>query len=223
MVGYTLDEIVQSGLSMHALIHHTRADGAPYPEEECPMSRALHQGQGVRLEDEVLWRRDGTSFPAEYSGEPITIDGRIVGAVVTFVDITARKHSEAENQRLLIQAQQDRRRLDDTVNTVPGVVWEAWGTPDADGQRIAYVSKYVEQMLGYSVAEWLDTTQLLAQHRASRGSGARGPGGSGDGLPLGKPAAARFAGSPKTAAASGWSRIPRRSWTPQAVRWACAA
>src|SRR6185503_5769158 len=50
-----------------------------------------------------------------------------------------------------------RQRLKSIVGSVPGVVWEAWGQPDAANQRINFVSDYVEKMLGYSVEEWLST------------------------------------------------------------------
>jgi PAS domain S-box-containing protein len=57
-------------------------------------------GAAVRVEHEVLWRKDGTSFPAEYSGSPILDRGVLRGAVVTFVDITARRQQE---RRMLVQ------------------------------------------------------------------------------------------------------------------------
>ncbi len=43
------------------------------------------------------------------------------------------------------------------VASVPGVVWEAWGKPDAASQRIDFVSDHVEKMLGYTIKEWLRT------------------------------------------------------------------
>ena len=51
----------------------------------------------------------------------------------------------------------ERLRLRDMISSVPGIVWEAWGEPDADSQRINFVSDYVEKMLGYTVDEWLST------------------------------------------------------------------
>lgn len=51
----------------------------------------------------------------------------------------------------------DRRRIDDLIASVPGVVWEAWGQPDRANQRIDFVSKYIEEMLGYTTEEWLTT------------------------------------------------------------------
>ena len=84
------------GKPMHTLVHHTRLDGTPYPVHACPIYQALHRGEGVHVDDEVLWRADGSSFPAEYWSYPIRRDGRMLGAVVTFINITARKRSEEE-------------------------------------------------------------------------------------------------------------------------------
>ncbi len=103
MLGYaTLEQLL--GRNMHRLIHHSRADGSPMPAEECSICRALREGRGVHRDSEVLWRADGTSFPAEYWSHPQKVGGRVSGAVVTFVDITERKRSEemltAERQRL---------------------------------------------------------------------------------------------------------------------------
>jgi two-component system sensor histidine kinase/response regulator len=78
------------GRDMHELTHHTRADGSHYPVKECPIARAVGHGDPFHSDDELLWRADGTSFPAEYWSHPVQRDGRAVGAVVTFVDITER-------------------------------------------------------------------------------------------------------------------------------------
>jgi hypothetical protein len=51
-------------------------------------------GTDHHVTDEVLWRKDGTPFPVEYTSMPIKKDGRVVGAVVTFMDITERKEME---------------------------------------------------------------------------------------------------------------------------------
>lgn len=68
-----------------------------------------------------------------------------------------RARAEAEKLALAAQVQVQRKRLEDIVAHLPGVVWEAWGAPDAATQRIDFVSSYVETMLGYSVEEWLST------------------------------------------------------------------
>lgn len=104
MVGYAPQEVL--GLNMHALIHHTHADGRDYPEAECPIFLAFREGQACRIDSEVLWRRDGSSFAAEYSSYPILDAGEVRGAVVTFVDISTRRAAEAAMQRSRAELEQ---------------------------------------------------------------------------------------------------------------------
>ena len=68
-----------------------------------------------------------------------------------------RREAEAAKSKLGSELELNRRRIEDIVAHVPGVVWEAWGKPDARNQRIDFVSSHVEKMLGYSVEEWLST------------------------------------------------------------------
>ena len=99
LLGYTdVHELL--GRNMHQLIHHTRPDGAPYPDQECRIYRAFRQGEGVHVDDEVLWRADATCFPAEYWSYPVRRGEELVGAVVTFLDITERKQMAQELVRL---------------------------------------------------------------------------------------------------------------------------
>ncbi|MBI5590958.1 MAG: PAS domain S-box protein [Deltaproteobacteria bacterium] len=102
MLGYVETEI--TGKSAHDLIHHSHADGSPYPEKDCLMNASFTSAAINRVTDEVLWRKDRSSFPVEYSSTPIAKDGRIMGAVVSFRDITERKQMEqkiiAEGERL---------------------------------------------------------------------------------------------------------------------------
>jgi PAS domain S-box-containing protein len=82
------------GLNMHDVTHHSDARGHPYPVERCPIFNAFRQGLPCRIDSEVFWRRDGTAFPVEYSSYPIQDGARILGAVITFVDITERKRAD---------------------------------------------------------------------------------------------------------------------------------
>ena len=84
------------GKNMHALVHHTRVSGEPYPVKECRIYRAFWEHQGIHVDDEVMWRSDGTGFPAEYWSYPVERDGELVGCAVTFVDITKRLGVEEE-------------------------------------------------------------------------------------------------------------------------------
>ena len=93
ILGYDSEEQLL-GKNMHDLIHHSYADGSSFDVKDCKIFNAYINGVGVHVEDEVLWRIDGTCFPAEYWSFPIIVNGRIEGAVVTFFDITDRKQSE---------------------------------------------------------------------------------------------------------------------------------
>lgn len=92
MLGYHPEAVL--GLNMHDLMHHTHPDGRHYPVSQCPIFNAFRAGVPCRIDSEVLWRRDGSSFAAEYSSYPILDGGLVHGAVVTFVDITERKRHE---------------------------------------------------------------------------------------------------------------------------------
>ena len=79
------------GRNMHETIHHTRADGSPFPVSECGITQSIRLGIGKSADDEVFWRADGTMFFSEYHAYPQRWGGIVVGAVITFMDITERK------------------------------------------------------------------------------------------------------------------------------------
>jgi len=95
MLGYKKPEDL-IGKDLHSLIHHTLPDGTPYPKEKCRVRLATLSGSMAHSDDEVHWRADGSSFPIEYWSRPFKRDGRLIGTVVSFVDITERKNSEEE-------------------------------------------------------------------------------------------------------------------------------
>lgn len=104
MLGYPVAEVL--GQKLHPLIHHSHPDGSPYSEADCRIYRSFRVGESSRVDDEVLWRRDGTAFPVEYSSYPLRGgDGQIKGAVVSFTDITERKKVERELVRATEAAQ----------------------------------------------------------------------------------------------------------------------
>jgi PAS domain S-box-containing protein len=135
-LGYEhLDEVL--GKNMHTLIHHTRADGTPFPVEACRVHRVTQTGEGAHAEDELLWRANGTSFPAEYWSYPQRRGQEVVGGVVAFIDITERKLAEAalaNVSRKLIEAQeQERSRIGRELH-------------DDIGQRLALLAVELQQL-----------------------------------------------------------------------------
>ncbi|NOR50245.1 MAG: PAS domain S-box protein [Desulfuromonadales bacterium] len=98
-------------VNLHQLIHHTHADGTPYPAEDCAICHAYQRNSEIHLEEEVFWRKDGSSIPVEYWSYPLRRGKQTIGAVVSFLDITERKFVE---QKLLAANQE----LDAFVYTV---------------------------------------------------------------------------------------------------------
>ena len=111
LVGYSAEELI--GKSMHAVLHHTRPDGSAYPAPQCPIYAAFNDGKVHRVENEVFWRRDGTSFPVEYTSTPIVEDDNFIGAVVVFWDVTARKDAEHRLRGALQEVETLKSRLEE--------------------------------------------------------------------------------------------------------------
>ncbi len=137
MLGFSETDVI--GEKIHPLVHHSRSDGSPYPIEECPMYHSLTEGTIGNVDDEVLWRKDGTSFPVEYTSVPIRKDGSVIGSVVLFRDIAERKHAEEELRKLSSAVEQS------PVSVV---------ITDPDG-IIEYVNPKFTEVTGYSIEEAL--------------------------------------------------------------------
>jgi len=135
MLGYSIDELI--GQPIHDLHHHTKPDGSNYPAFECPIYAAFKDAEVHRVDDEIFWRKDGTSFPVEYTSTPILENGRPVGAVVVFRDITNRKHAE---EALKASEQRYRSLYKDTPVMMHSI--------DREG-KIVSVSDHWLNVLGY--------------------------------------------------------------------------
>lgn len=84
------------GKHIHGLIHYTGVDGSPTSEDDCLSLRVLKTFEPVHSDREVLWREDGSNLPVELWSYPIWKDDRVIGAVVTFIDISERKNLEKQ-------------------------------------------------------------------------------------------------------------------------------
>ena len=128
------------GENVHQLIHHSYADGSEYPMEDCPMHKSFTQGETYTVVDEVLWRMDGSCFHVEYTSSPILKDEVIVGAVVTFRDITERL--EAENA-----LRESEQRLQSILDTSPvGVAISCKGV-------VHFANPKLQKMFGINVGD----------------------------------------------------------------------
>jgi PAS domain S-box-containing protein len=94
LLGFAPEELI--GKAMHDMTHHSRVDGTAYPASECPIRRAAIDGVACEIDDEVMWRKDGTPVEVAYAASPVHDDGHLSGAVVNFRDITAKRRAEHE-------------------------------------------------------------------------------------------------------------------------------
>lgn len=101
LTGWEASDLI--GKSIHEFHHHSHADGRHYPQSECPIYQCLQDGITRTKENEVFWRKDGTSFAVEYSATPILQDGSIQGAIVVFKNISDRKRMESALQKALTE------------------------------------------------------------------------------------------------------------------------
>lgn len=108
LTGYTVEQSL--GRLHHELVHHTREDGTPCQPEDCPCTAGVEHGVARTVSDEVFWRRDGTSFPVEYTTTPISERDMLTGALIVFRDITDRRRIESQLERLNVALTQQARR-----------------------------------------------------------------------------------------------------------------
>ncbi|MFL6255933.1 MAG: PAS domain S-box protein [Pyrinomonadaceae bacterium] len=150
MYGYTAEEAIGQHISF-IVPEDLQADLAD-------ILARLARGERVERAETLRLRKDGSRLEVSLIISPIRdASGRLVGASTIARDITEQKRGDAERARLSRLVEHERGRLKNLVANVPGVVWEAWGEPDEGSQRIDFVSEHVEQMLGYTVEEWLST------------------------------------------------------------------
>ena len=100
LTGWHEEELI--GRPMHVTMHQPRADGTPYPDEDCPIRRTFINGEPRHVSDEVFWRRNLASFPVEYTSTPIYQGEQLTGAVVVFRNVSEHRRAaealrESEN------------------------------------------------------------------------------------------------------------------------------
>jgi diguanylate cyclase (GGDEF)-like protein/PAS domain S-box-containing protein len=132
---------------VHNTIHHNQANGSPHAIDTCPLYETLRTGCTVHDDSDVFWRQDGSTFPVEYRCHPIYGDPGLMGAVITFSDISARKAVEAQL-----------RKLSSAVEHSPA----AAVITDAEG-RVEYVNPHFVAMTGYQPKEVIGKNPRLWQ------------------------------------------------------------
>ncbi|HLW82941.1 MAG TPA: PAS domain S-box protein [Candidatus Acidoferrales bacterium] len=136
MLGYRPEEVI--GRNAHALWHHSNSERKLRPESDCAVFAVLRDGATRHGTGDVFWRKDGSSFPVEFISTAIREGEEVVGAVVTFRDITARQRAEKA------QKQAEERFRSIFENAVEGIYQS---TPDG---KFISVNPAMARMFGYS-------------------------------------------------------------------------
>lgn len=146
LLGYNHeDELL--GFNLHELIHHHRPDGSEFSNAECPMCDSYQHGREVTVNNEVLWRKDGQPIPVEYHSSPIKQDNCLLGAVISFSDISKRKQVEDERGRLAAAVEHAADEI--IITNLKGV--------------IEYVNPAFERVTGYSRQEAIGKKPSILQ------------------------------------------------------------
>lgn len=158
MLGWDEKELL--GQPMHSQLHHTKPDGSHFPKEECPVHAAFKDGEIHHVNDEVFWRKDGSSFPVDYTSTPINRDGKLVGAVVVFTDMSEQKKTESN----LKQALSDNKMILDAAGEgIYGLDCEGL-TTFVNPAGAAMLSWEAEDILGQPMHSLLHHTRADGTH-----------------------------------------------------------
>jgi len=135
LLGFAPSDLI--GKPIHGLIHHSHADGSPYPADECPVLKTCSDGSLHHFSNELLWKMDGTTLRCEYTSTPVSKEGELIGAVLTVRDISARLQQEeraerarnaAEAKAAIAKVMQEARPLKERLNTALELLFSMSGT-----------------------------------------------------------------------------------------------
>jgi PAS domain S-box-containing protein len=125
--GFDSEELV--GRNMHQLVHHHYPDGRPFPGEECPIYDVVRKNKALSRTTDTMFRKNGDSFVAEISAQPVAVDGCVVGVVVTFREVTELRQQQESLRKAYALAERKTAELDAVIESMPHGVYIA--TSDA--------------------------------------------------------------------------------------------
>ncbi len=170
MLGFAAEELI--GQPSHAAFHHHHPDGREYPMEECPMFAAYKHGRASRIDNEFLWRKNGTGLPVEYGATPMVKDGTVVGAVISFTDITERKR----NEQALAASEKKIRRILETSAEGFWLIDNHTVTVEVNDAMCRILRRPREEIVGRSIFDFTDeeNTRIFKENVSRRAHGESG-------------------------------------------------
>ena len=159
---------------MHEVVHRTQSNGGS-SGHECHLTSAFRGGGASHSSDEVFWRADGTWFAAEYWSHSVERDGNVVGAVVTFLDITERRQAEEEVRAVARRRERFLAMLSHELRNPLAAVLNAVRVVGAGGASdVQAKARLVIDRQGRHMARLLDDLlDVSADHAAANSSSER--------------------------------------------------
>ncbi|PKG37850.1 sigma-54 interaction domain-containing protein [Psychromonas sp. Urea-02u-13] len=131
MTGWKAEELL--GKNIHQYHHHSHANGDNYPCEECNIYNTMRDGVERKISHEVFWRKDGTSFPVEYTSTPVFKAGELIGAVAVFRDVSEQRLAESKLRSALKQVQALTEKLQAENSYLQSEINENWHGSGLEG------------------------------------------------------------------------------------------
>ena len=168
MTGWNASELL--GKKIHQYHHHTRADGSPYPAEECNIYATAQDGKSRQVSNEVFWRKDGSAFPVEYTSTPVFHQNKVIGAVAVFRDVTKQKSNEQALQVALTKIQRLTEQLQAENHYLQSELKQQWTASSLTGNSLV-MQRLVSQI--QLVASTNSTVLILGENGTGKELAAR--------------------------------------------------
>ena len=136
MTGWKAEELL--GKNIHEYHHHSHENGTPYPCNECHIYNTMRDGVERKITNEVFWRKDGSSFPVEYTSTPVFKEGKLIGAVAIFRDVSQQRSADNKLRAALKKVQDLTEKLQDENSYLQDEINKTWSGTGLEGNTPAY-------------------------------------------------------------------------------------
>jgi len=155
MTGWKSEELL--GKNIHQYHHHSHANGEDYPSDECNIYNTMRDGIERKITHEVFWRKDGTSFPVEYTSTPVYKKGELIGAVAIFRDVSQQRLADSNLRAALKKVQDLTEKLQAENSYLQDEINESWHGSGLEGNS----PKFLAMLQQIKLVAQTDSTVLI--------------------------------------------------------------
>jgi PAS domain S-box-containing protein len=155
MTGWKAEELL--GKNIHEYHHHSHENGVPYPSHECHIYNTMRDGIERKITNEVFWRKDGSSFPVEYTSTPVFKEGELIGAVAIFRDVSQQRSADIKLRAALKKVQDLSEKLQEENSYLQDEINKTWSGTGLEGNNPVYQ----EMLQQIKIVAKTDSTVLI--------------------------------------------------------------